>query len=121
VLGYERAAGQRQVFLCEGVFDYLTAVSWKLPAFSPCGTHLSAERLGFLARADVIYGVMDGDDAGTEAAARFSDQIGRRWQPLHLPDGCDLNDLAQRPDGRRQFFDVLAAARQKAGRGNGHD
>jgi DNA primase len=121
VLGLERAAGQRQVFLCEGVFDYMTAVSWKLPAFSPCGTHLPAERLGFLARAEVIYGVLDGDAAGSQAAARFHHQIGSRWQLLHLPEGCDLKDLAQSPDGRSQFFGLLAAARQKVGKGSGHD
>jgi DNA primase len=118
VLGFERAAGRRQVFLCEGVFDYLTAVSWRLPAFSPCGTHLPAERLGFLARAQVIYGVLDGDAAGTEAAARFRQVFGERWQTLRPPDGCDLNDLALRPDGRRQFFDLLAAARRKVERGD---
>jgi len=121
VLGFERAAGRRHVFLCEGVFDYLTAVSWKLPTFSPCGTHLPAERLGFLARAEVIYGVLDGDPAGADAAARFCHQIGRRWQPLQLPEGCDLNDLARHPNGRRKFFELLAGARRKAGRGNGHD
>ena len=113
VLGLERAAGRRSVFLVEGVFDYLTAVGWKLPAVSPCGTHLPAERLGFLARAEVIHGVLDGDDAGKEAAGRFRDQIGSRFRPLHLPEGCDLNDLARRPDGRAQFFRLLAKAQRR--------
>ena len=121
VLGYERAAGQCQVFLCEGVFDYLAAVSWKLPAFSPCGTHLPAERLGFLARADVIYGVLDGDAAGSEAAQRFAQIMGKRWRALPLPDGCDLNDLARRPDGRETFFRLLADARRLAPRDARHD
>ncbi len=110
VLGFERVIGRRAVFLVEGVFDYLTAVAWQLPAFSPCGTHLPADRLGFLARADVIYGVLDGDEAGQEAAERFGRMLGRRFRPLQLPDGCDLNDLARRPDGRRAFFRLLRAA-----------
>lgn len=110
VLGLERAVGRRAVFLVEGVFDYLTAVSWTLPAFSPCGTHLPPDRLGFLARAEVIYGVMDGDEAGQEAAERFSRTLGPRFRPLRLPDGCDLNDLACRPHGREQFFRLLAAS-----------
>ena len=111
VLGLERAAGRREAFLCEGVFDYLTAVGWGLPAFSPCGTHLPAERLGFIARAKVVYGVLDGDDAGQAAAARFGEQLGERWRPLRLPDGCDLNDLGRRPGGRQDFFRLLAATR----------
>jgi len=114
VLGFERAAGRREAFLCEGVFDYLTAVSWKLSAFSPCGTHLPAERLGFLARADVIYGVLDSDEAGREAAQRFARVLGRRWHALYLADGCDLNDLAQRPDGRHIFCRLLADARRES-------
>jgi len=112
LLGYERAAGRREAFLVEGVFDYLTAVSWRLPAFSACGTHLPAERLGFLARATIVYGVLDGDAAGAEAAERFHQQLGDRWRPLRLPDGSDLNDLARRPEGRPEFFRLLAAARQ---------
>ncbi len=119
VLGFERASGQREVFLCEGVFDYLTAVSWQLPACSPCGTALPAERLGFLARAEVVYGVLDGDPAGRAAAERFGRQLGERWQPLRLPDGCDLNDLGRRPDGRAHFFHLLAEARRARGKERG--
>lgn len=112
VLGFERALGRRAVFLVEGVFDYLTAVSWKLPAISPCGTHLPADRLGFLARTEVIYGVLDGDDAGQAAAERFRQQLGHRFHPLPLPAGCDLNDLGRHPHGRREFLRLLAAARR---------
>jgi DNA primase len=111
VLGFERAAGQREVFLCEGVFDYLTAVAWRLPACSPCGTALPAERLGFLAGARAVYGVLDGDDAGRAGAGRFGAQLGERFRPLRLPDGCDLNDLGRRPQGRALFFGLVAAAR----------
>jgi DNA primase len=120
VLGYERAAGQREAFLCEGVFDYLTAVSWKLAACSPCGTHLPAERLGFLARAERVYGVFDGDEAGRAAAARFAERLGARWRPLHLPDGHDLNDLGRRSGGRAEFFRLLAAVRRAEPENSSH-
>jgi DNA primase len=113
VLGFERAVGRREVFLCEGVADYLTAVAWRLPAFSPCGTSLSAERLGFLARARVVYGVLDGDAAGRTAAESFGALLGPRWCPLVLPDGCDLNDLGRRPDGRQVFFRLLSSVRDQ--------
>jgi DNA primase len=116
VLGFERAVGRKEAILCEGVFDYLTAVSWGLPAFSPCGTHLPPERLGFLARAERVFGVFDGDVAGDEAAARFGAHLGERWRPIRLPDGTDLNDLSLRPHGRDWFYRLLSAARSGSAR-----
>lgn len=116
ILGWDRVAGQREAFLCEGVFDYLTAVSWHLPACSPCGTHVPAERLEFLARAETVYGVFDGDDAGQEAAERLAEYLGVRWRPIALPDGQDLNDLGCRRDGRAVFFRLLADARRGGAR-----
>jgi len=116
VLGYERVAGRREAFLVEGAFDELTAIAWHLPAFSPCGTALPAERLGFLARAGVVYGVLDADDAGRAAAERFAAQLGTRFRPLRLPEGCDLNDLGRRADGRDTFFRLLNEARREMGR-----
>jgi DNA primase len=112
VLGFERAIGRRRVFLIEGAFDWLTGVSWNLPAFSTLGTDLPMDRLGWLARADVVFGVLDADRAGREAAERYGAALGGRWRPLALPDGCDLNDLGRQPDGRRLFFGLVAAAGQ---------
>ena len=112
ILGFERAAGRREVYLVEGAFDWLTAVSWQLPAFSTCGTDFPLDRLGWLARARVIFGVLDGDRAGQEAAERFGAALGVRWRPIALPDGCDLNDLGRRPSGRALFFRLVARARQ---------
>jgi DNA primase len=117
ILGFERAAGQREVYLVEGAFDWLTAVSWQLPAFSTCGTDFPPDRLGWLARAHVIFGVLDGDRAGREAADRFGAALGRRWLPLGLPEGCDLNDLGRQPGGRGLFFRLVASAREAASQG----
>lgn len=110
VLGYERAVGQPEAYLCEGIFDWLTAVSWGLPAFSPCGTSLPSKRLGFLAQAAAIYGVLDGDEAGQAAAVRFGEQLGDRFRPILLPDGLDLNDLGEKPDGKDAFLRLVAQA-----------
>jgi DNA primase len=114
VLGLERAIGRRQVYLIEGAFDWLTAVSWNLPAFSTCGTDFPPDRLGWLARADMVFGVLDADAAGRAAAERLGAALGRRWHPIALPEGCDLNDLGRRPDGRALFFRLTAAARRRA-------
>jgi DNA primase len=110
VLGFERAIGRRRVYMMEGVFDWLTGVSWNLPAFSPCGTDLPTDRLGWLARAETIFGVFDADRGGKQATERFGEMLGRRWRPVALPDGCDLNDLGRRRDGRALFFRLIAAA-----------
>jgi len=99
--------------LTEGVFDWLTARSWNLPAFSTCGTDFPLDRLGWLARADIVFGVLDADVAGRAAANRLGAALGRRWRPIALPEGCDLNDLGRRPDGRALFFRLAAAARRK--------
>lgn len=110
VLGLERALGRKRVYLIEGAIDWLTAVSWRLPAFSTCGTDFPMDRLGWLAGADVVFGVLDADSAGREASKRLGAAIGARWRPIDLPDGCDLNDLGRRPDGRALFFRLVAAA-----------
>jgi hypothetical protein len=56
--------------------------------------------------------VLDADHGGREGAARFRAVLGRRWRPLSLPEGCDLNDLGRRPDGRATFFRLLEDARR---------
>jgi len=113
ILGFERVVGRREVYLIEGVFDWLTAVAWRLPAFCACGTDLPTDRLGWLARARIVFGALDGDSAGRAGAERFGQALGRRWRPLGLPDGTDLNDLGRRPDGRALFFELVAAARAR--------
>lgn len=118
VLGYQRAVGWEEAYLCEGVFDWLTAVSWGSPAFSPCGTHFPVARMGFLARARRVYGVLDGDEAGRRAAEEFGEQLDRRWVPVELPHGADLNDLGRDPAGRERFLALVGAAGE-GGRGEG--
>jgi DNA primase len=58
--------------------------------------------------------VLDGDRAGREAADRFAQALGQRWQPLELPEGCDLNDLGRQPGGRGLFFQLVASSRETA-------
>ena len=117
----ERALGHRDVSGYDVVYDCVTAIGSGLPACSPCRTSLPAERLGFLAHAEVVYGVFDADVAGQAAAERFATRLGARWQPLALPDGCDLNDLGRRSDGRTTFFRQLVATQPSIHRKGEHD
>lgn len=107
VLGLERAAGRELVYAVEGPFDYLTAVTWQLPAFALCGARIPGDRLGFLASARKVYGVFDGDQTGTEANERFRALLGERFVPVELPNSTDLNDLGLIPDGRERLLRLL--------------
>jgi DNA primase len=107
VLGLERVVEQPSVYLVEGPFDWLAAVSWGLPAFAICGTHFPSDRLPALKSALAVYGVFDPDRAGRSAAERFAPQIGTRWRPIRLPNGLDLAELAMLGEQGRDTFRVL--------------
>ena len=49
-----------------------------------------------------------------EAGGRFEAVLGRRWVPIALPEGDDLNDLGRRPGGRSLFFRLIADARRSS-------
>jgi len=115
ILGLERALGAAEVVMCEGVFDYLTATAWRLPAFSTCGTYLPSNRLGFLAGADIVHGVLDPDCAGRLGTERFAEMLERRFRPIQLPRGRDLNDLGLEPGGHQEFLSLLAENRARPG------
>lgn len=123
ILGYERVRGQRRVFVTEGAFDYLTGVAWNLPICALLGTHVRAERLAFLQRAREVVLVFDNDEPGRAAATELATTLGSRVAVLELPEGVkDLSELAQRPDGRQTFFELLRqlGARKEAGHAAAH-
>jgi hypothetical protein len=112
VLGLEWCNRHPEVYVGEGVFDWLALLALELPAFCALGTALPTVGLGFLARARRVYGVFDGDRAGRDAAARYARALPGRCYPLHLPDGCkDLSELLDRADGRDRFVALVGAAR----------
>jgi len=117
ILGYERVRGRPRVFVTEGAFDYLTAVSWGLPVCALLGTQVRAERLAFLQRSRRVLIVFDNDQPGRESAADLARRLGARAHIVGLPEGVkDLNDLGRRPDGRAEFFRLLKEAERGAPR-----
>jgi DNA primase len=107
ILGYERTLRQPEIFLCEGPFDWLTAVQWGLPAFSACGTYVPAERLVALDRSSVVYGLLDGDQAGLDGGERLLELLPGRFRRLLLPENMDLNDIGAGMQGRQRFAELL--------------
>jgi DNA primase len=107
LLGYERTLRQPEIFLCEGPFDWLTAVQWGLPAFSACGTYVPADRLDSLDRSSVVYGLLDGDQAGLDGGERLLELLPGRFQRLLLPEDTDVNDIGAGVGGRERFAELL--------------
>jgi len=123
ILGYERVRGQRRVFVTEGAFDYLTGVAWNLPICAFLGTHVRAERLAFLQRAREVVLVFDNDEPGRTAATELAASLGARAVVLSLPEGVkDLSELANQPNGRQTFFELLRrlGARKGANHATSH-
>lgn len=107
LVGWEAVADSRTVYLVEGVFDWLTLLSWELPALALVGTHLRAEAVRALARFERVYVVLDNDEAGRAATAALVGTLGRRATPLVIPGVKDVAELAPRPDGRAIFTHTL--------------
>lgn len=109
LLGYEEVRGHERIVVTEGPFDWLTALSWGIPACSTLGTHPSARALRALDRARSIVLAFDRDGPGIRAADALVQALGERPRVLTLPDGVkDLNDLAKQEDGRETFERLLA-------------
>lgn len=103
LLGWEAASAEREVWLTEGVFDWLALRSWGYPALALVGTHVRAAALEALARFERIYLLLDSDDAGRAATAELARTLGQRAMPVALPGAKDVAELAARPEGRALF------------------
>lgn len=114
LLGWEGARGSPEVYVTEGVFDWLALVEWGLPAVAIVGTHAGRDGREALARFDRAYLALDGDAAGREAAAGLAGELGERAAILRLPGAKDVAELALRPNGRAA---LLRAARIAEGGG----
>lgn len=104
LLGWESAASQPDVWVVEGVFDYLTLRSWEIPALALVGTRVRAETLAALGRFARVYLALDNDPAGREATARLAAHLGERAIPVSLPKVKDINDLALHVNGRETLL-----------------
>jgi DNA primase len=100
LLGWELAAGCQEVWVVEGVFDYLALRSWGIPALALVGTHVRAETLTALGRFARLYLALDNDAAGREATRQLVAHLGPRAVPVAIPNAKDVAELATSPQDR---------------------
>ncbi len=102
--GYESAQNASMVFLVEGPFDWLTLVNWGYAARGLLGAFLKREHEREFENVERVYLVLDNDAEGKRAAKTLAEKFGARARILTLPNNIkDVNQLAQRPNGRAIF------------------
>ncbi len=107
----DRRESDLPVLLVESPPDALTARQWGLDALANIGTRMKAEHAALLARLKRPLVIVPHNDGGPglAAAERWRELIGRGTL-AELPDGVkDLNELAARPDGEREFLKLMRA------------
>jgi DNA primase len=104
-----------EAWVTEGVFDWLTLLSWGYPAVALLGTWLKRELLHHFDPVRRIYLILDTDDEGRAAMLRLQALFGQRAQAVYLPAQVkDVNDLARQPAGRETFAWLAEMARASA-------
>lgn len=84
------------VYVTEGEFDSLILKQLGYAAVAISGaTNFDRAWRWLFRNCDLVYVVMDGDDAGMKARARIRGQIGSVTdaEALHMPAGADITDL----------------------------
>lgn len=119
LLGWDEARHEREVYVVEGPFDWLTLRQWGLPSLALIGTHASLDILRNLARFERVYLALDNDEAGRAATEKLLMCLGPRAVAVHLHDVKDVADLAPHPDGRARFLDMVAASLDMDSRSRG--
>ncbi len=114
LLGYHDARGHPDVFVAEGIFDYLTLATWGLPAVGLCGTQPGA-RLGreiarVLGRFRRVFLVLDDDESGREAGGWLAAALGTRAVTVSLPNVKDVAELGAQAEGRAAFRHAVRVA-----------
>ncbi len=114
LLGWEAAKDSREVFVVEGVFDWLTLLHWGYPSVALIGTHARPEVVEMLTAFERVYITLDSDEAGQAAAETLAQVMGRRVVIVSLPRVKDVAELATVPDGLRIFARSVMRHRDQA-------
>ena len=110
--GVGRIKRRDEVFVVEGVFDWMTLTSWGYPTVALLGTRLGREGRSYLDKFERVYLMLDADEEGILAAKRIRREPGERAKVVNLPSGVkDPNQLSHLERGK----ELLAQAVAKAG------
>ncbi len=93
LIGADTISRSQELYLVEGIFDYLSLLQAGFPALCAFGTRLSELQKQSLARAKRIFIAYDADPAGREAALEICRDFYPAARMLALPEGKDVNDL----------------------------
>jgi DNA primase len=105
LLGFEESRGATVVWVVEGPFDWLTLRAWGVAAVALLGTQVRTEVLSALAQFPRLVLCLNDDIAGQAGVAAIESAVGSRAVRCPpLPGAKDINELGQRPDGRRMFM-----------------
>lgn len=108
LLGWEPARDSAEVFLVEGVFDWLTLLKWGYPALALVGIHVRPAALEALGRFQRIFLLLDNDKAGQAAGADLAKALGSKAVVIRLPGVKDVAELGIGPEGPRIFAQTIA-------------
>jgi DNA primase len=102
-----------QAILVEGPLDLITLWQWgyhrQYALIALIGTAIKSEALTLFERFGRIVLALDADTGGQRAMQKLVALWPERAHIVPLPDGQDVNDLAQQPDGRARFAQWLQA------------
>ncbi|HIC95489.1 TPA: toprim domain-containing protein [Candidatus Bipolaricaulota bacterium] len=117
IYGLECIQGRHEIFVTEGPFDWMTLISWGFPACALLGHSLKKDQQRHFESATRIYLCLDNDEAGRRGTRELRELWGERARPVpHLKGVKDINELAQRPNGRELFTGLVRLADRRAWR-----
>jgi DNA primase len=110
--GVEDVKRRDEVFVVEGVFDWMTLTSWGYPTIALLGTMLGREGRSYLEQFRTVYLLLDSDEEGRSAGREIQSQLARRAKVVDLSNGVkDPNQLAYLERGKEVLAQAVAEAR----------
>lgn len=104
--------GASDVFVCEGVMDWLTLLEWGYATVALLGSHLKQDQISELDDAERIFIATDSDEPGRKSARQLAETFGKRAQIVpSLPKAKDVNELAMKQNGQEVFARLVEQAR----------